>query len=77
MEDDEQEQVVTEQLQALALQDLEGLASGLMIAGEYLGHLLQNEEATTIERQRAMSSLLARFALYSGRNIMRSLGAFD
>ncbi|EAU0668876.1 hypothetical protein NMO89_001808 [Salmonella enterica] len=76
MEIDEQEQIVTEQLQELALQEIEGVAAGLIIAGEYLDHILHKDDAASLEKQKAMSSTLACFALFAGRDIMRSLGEF-
>lgn len=52
MEIDEQEQIVTEQLQELALQEIEGVAAGLIIAGEYLDHILHKDDAASLEKQK-------------------------
>lgn len=76
MEIDEQEQIITEELQELALQGMEGAAAGLIIAGEYLSTLLHDKNNESQEHKLAMSSTLACFTAFAGREIMRCTFAF-
>ena len=78
MEMSEQEQIETEQkemeeLHELALKVMEGIATGLIIAGECPPHLLHEGNEVRPERKLAMASALACFTSFAGREVMRNL----
>lgn len=77
METEEQERIEAEQLQSLALEAMEGIAAGLLIAGEHLTHLLHESGDEGAAHKLAMSSALACFSTFAGREVMRCIYTFN